>query len=315
MPAVAQRVAIVDIGTNTTRLLIADVDGRAVAEVDRRTEITKLGEGVDESGRLADAAMDRVRSVLSAYREAIAGASVTATAGVMTSATRDAVNGPQFVDEVRREYGVDARAIDGDTEARLSFLGATSGRPPSPDPLLVLDIGGGSTEFVVGAGNEVTFRVSTQAGAVRQTERHLHDDPPAHAQLEALAADVRAIVAASVPEAVRRGVRAGVAVAGTATTCAAIAQSLEPYDPARVHGYPLQKAECELMLAELAQMPLARRERVAGLHPKRAPVIVAGIVILLEALRAFGLDEIEVSEHDILYGAAIDLAASLNASV
>lgn len=304
------RVAVVDIGTNTTRLLVADVDGRRVTEVDRRTEITKLGEGVDRTGRLSEGAMGRVAAVLRTYREAIDAAGADATIGAMTSATRDAENGREFVERVRRDFGIDARAIDGETEARLSFLGATSDRPRSPDPVLVVDIGGGSTEFVIGTGDDVSFRVSTQAGVVRQTERHLHDDPPAHAQLEALAGDVRAIIDVSVPAGVRAGVQTAIAVAGTATACAAIAQELDPYDPARVHGYALQKAQCELMLAELAQMDLARRERVPGLHPKRAPTIVAGVVILLEAMRAFGLDEVEVSEHDILYGAAIERAAA-----
>ena len=303
------RVAVIDIGTNTTRLLVADVLDGHVTEVDRRTEITRLGEGVDATGRLAEAAMDRVRAVMDAYAPAIAACDVTT--GVLTSATRDAANGDAFVLEIRTRYGVDARVIDGDTEARLTFLGATSDRPPSAAPLLVVDIGGGSTEFVVGIGGTVAFRASTQTGVVRQTERHLHHDPPTAAELTALAAEVRAIIAAAVPGEVRErgGSGAGVAVAGTATQCAAVAQSLVPYDPARVHGYRLSLATCTDLLDRLASLPLDERREVPGMHPKRAPTIVAGIVILIEAMRAFGLDAVEVSEHDILYGAAIARAA------
>jgi len=174
---------------------------------------------------------------------------------------------------------------------------------------VVIDIGGGSTEYVVGEGGQMNFHISTQAGVVRQTERHLHSDPPQREELAALADEVRAIIAEGVPADVRASVVAAVGVAGTATSCAAIAQELDPYDPARVQGYRLEAGALELMLARLAEMDLERRRHVTGLHPDRAPTIVAGVVILLEALRAFGLDEVEVSEHDILWGAALTVAA------
>jgi exopolyphosphatase/guanosine-5'-triphosphate,3'-diphosphate pyrophosphatase len=303
------RVGVVDIGTNSTRLLVADVEANRIAEVDRRTEVTRLGEGVDASGRLSEEARARVFAVLDEYGAAIAEHGCDVTTGVLTSAVRDAVNGEEFKEEVRRRYGLDANVIDGDTEARLTYLGATAERDPGEGPLVVIDIGGGSTEYVVGEGSEMTFHVSTQAGVVRQTERHLHSDPPRHEELEALAEEVRGIIVAEVPAEVREAVVAAVAVAGTATSCAAIDQELEPYDPARVHGYRLQAGALELMLARLADLDLEQRRRVKGLHPDRAPTIVAGVVILLEALRAFGLDEVEVSEHDILWGAALTVAA------
>ena len=195
-----------------------------------------------------------------------------------------------------------------DDEAQLTFRGATSERDAADrTPTLVLDIGGGSTEVVIGAGAEVVFHVSTQAGVVRQTERHLHDDPPPPAELDELAADVRQILRAGVPESRRDSVQRGIAVAGTATSLGAIAQALDPYDPARVHGYLLSAAEADRILAELAAMTLAERRRVAGLHPDRAPTIVAGVVIFREVLSMFGLNEIEISEHDILRGAALSL--------
>ena len=171
---------------------------------------------------------------------------------------------------------------------------------------LVIDIGGGSTEFVVGhPGGDPEFHVSTRMGSVRHTERHLHSDPPTAAELAALAADARAIVEADVPADVRASVDAGIAVAGTATSLAAIDQQLDPYDPERVHGYRLGSQSCERLLARLAELTVAQRRDVPGLHPDRAPTIVAGAGILLESMRACELDEIEVSENDILHGAAL----------
>lgn len=308
------RVGVVDIGTNSTRLLIADVEDGAIDELDRRSEVTRLGQGVDTSGRLADEAMGRVFATLAAYRDALDAAAVPADArvAVLTSATRDAANGSDFTRRVIEDYGLDARTIAGEEEARLTFRGATHGRNRhDATPLLVFDIGGGSTELIVGAAgaDEPDFHVSLQAGVVRQTERHLHRDPPPPHELQRLADDVRAILEAHVPEDVRLRARAAVGVAGTATSLAAIDQELDPYDPRRVHGYVLERAEVELLLARLAQMPLAQRRDVRGLHPDRAPTIVAGAAIMLEVLRAFGLQHAEVSEHDLLHGVALERAA------
>jgi exopolyphosphatase/guanosine-5'-triphosphate,3'-diphosphate pyrophosphatase len=310
------RVGVVDIGTNSTRLLIADVQDGAIDELDRRSEVTRLGQGVDTSGRLADEAMGRVFATLDAYREALdrAGVPADARVAVLTSATRDAANGGDFMQRVIQGYGLDARTIAGEEEARLTFRGATHDRDPrDTTPLLVFDIGGGSTELIVGVAgagaDEPEFHVSMQAGVVRQTERHLHHDPPSPHELQQLADDVRAAIEAAVPREVRTRAGAAVGVAGTATSLAAIDQELDPYDPRRVHGYVLELAEAELLLARLAQMPLAQRRDVRGLHPDRAPTIVAGAAILLEVLRAFGLERAEVSEHDLLHGTALARAA------
>jgi exopolyphosphatase / guanosine-5'-triphosphate,3'-diphosphate pyrophosphatase len=299
------RVGVVDIGTNSTRLLVAEVEGEALTELERRTTVTRLGEGLEASGRLSDAAMARVSETLAGYREAIDELGAERVVAVATSAMRDAANGPQFRDEIERRFGLDSRTISGDEEARLTFLGATSGRDAGA-ATLVIDIGGGSTEFVVGhPGGDPEFHVSTRMGSVRHTERHLHSDPPTAAELAALAVDARAIVEADVPADVRRSVDAGIAVAGTATSLAAIDQQLEPYDPERVHGYRLGAQSCERLLARLAELTVAQRRDVPGLHPDRAPTIVAGAGILLESMRASGLDEVEVSENDILHGAAL----------
>ena len=309
------RVAVVDIGTNSTRLLVADVSPAGlVAQLHRESIVTRLGEGVDASGRLGDAPMQRVFATLGRFRRTIDEHGATATTAVLTSAVRDAANGAAFTSAVRDGFGLDARTIDGDEEAALTFSGATSERADDHREIVVVDIGGGSTEFVSGRDGEVDFHVSTQAGVVRQTERHLHDDPPPPDGLQALAGEVRRIIADAVPEEIRERVHAGIAVAGTVTSCAAIELELEPYDPERVHGHVLALATCEMLLARLAQMTNDERRAVVGLHPDRAPTIVAGIAMLVEVLRAFGLEEIEVSEHDILRGAALRLGASPGAA-
>jgi exopolyphosphatase / guanosine-5'-triphosphate,3'-diphosphate pyrophosphatase len=285
-------VAVVDIGTNSTRLLVAEVDG-AVRELDRRTIVTRLGEGVDRTGRLGAEPQARVFRALDTYREAIAGAQVRTA--VLTSAVRDAANGPRFAARVAREYGLEARTLSGEEEAQLTYRGATLLRDDH-EPLLVIDVGGGSTELVVGTRGEVEFHASTQNGVVRHSERHLHHDPPTADELAALAADVEVPTAPA---------KAAVAVAGTATSCAAIDLALEPYDASRVEGHVLSVERLRAILARLAALPLARRIEVPGLHPDRASVIVAGIVILVRVLEAYDLDRVEVSERDILWGVAL----------
>jgi exopolyphosphatase/guanosine-5'-triphosphate,3'-diphosphate pyrophosphatase len=307
------RVAVVDIGSNSTRLLVADVDGDGrVGEVDRRSVVTRLGEGVDATGRLTDAAMDRVRRVLDDYREAIDAAGATTAVAVLTSAVRDAANGEAFVDEVRDRYGLDARELTGDQEAELTYLGATAGRVRD-HALLVVDVGGGSTELVIGTGLEIRFHVSTQAGVVRQSERHLAHDPPRDDELQSLTDDVRRIYAAAVPQAMAHLPEAAIGVAGTATSLAAIELELDPYDAARVEGHLLERATCEMLLARMSRMTVEQLRELPGLHPDRATVIVAGTVLLIEALRLFGLSGVIVSEHDLLYGVARAAALNWNA--
>jgi exopolyphosphatase/guanosine-5'-triphosphate,3'-diphosphate pyrophosphatase len=305
------RVAVVDIGSNSTRLLVADVGGGRVNELDRRTIVTRLGEGVDATGRLGDAAQERVFAALAEYAAAIDRYAVGTSVAVLTSAVRDAANGRAFAATVHERFGLDGRTLSGDEEASLTYLGATATRNPGdPTPRVVIDIGGGSTELVIGAEGRVEFHVSTQAGVVRHTERHLASDPPRPEELEALADDVRGILEAAVPEGERQRPRAAVAVAGTATSCAAIDLELDPYDPAQVEGHVLSSTRLGELLSRLASMPLAERREVVGLHPDRAPTIVAGIVILATVLRFLSLDATEVSEHDILWGAAIETAGA-----
>lgn len=305
------RVAVVDIGTNSTRLLIADVapDG-ALTQLRRESIVTRLGDRVDSTGRLSDEAIGRVFDTLAHYRELIDEHEVAGATAVLTSAVRDAANGTSFTGTVRERFGLDARTIGGDEEAALTFAGATSERPAHGERVVVVDIGGGSTEFVVGCDGEVDFHVSTQAGVVRQTERHLRTDPPPRDAVAELRREVAQIVEAHVPEAIRREVTRAIAVAGTATSCAAIELGLEPYDPAKVHGHTLRRAATEQILDRLARLTGEQLREVDGLQPDRAPTIVAGVAMLLEVFDAFGLDELEVSEHDILRGAALKLATA-----
>ena len=299
------RIAVVDQGTNSTRLLAADVDDGAVTELERRTIVTRFGEGVDTTGRLSDAAIGRVEAAFEGYRAIIDRLEVGEIVGVATSAMRDAENGPAFRERALERFGIDLVTISGDEEARLTFRGATAARGDTVETVVV-DIGGGSTEYVVGRpAEDPSFRVSARMGSVRHTERFIEGDPPGEVEVRALSDAVAETVADEVPEDLRTQTEHGIAVAGTATTLAAIDQELDPYDPDRVHGYRLGVDACELILGQLASVTLEERRQVTGLHPDRAPTIVAGAAILLESMRAFGLEEIEISERDILHGAAL----------
>jgi exopolyphosphatase / guanosine-5'-triphosphate,3'-diphosphate pyrophosphatase len=305
-------IAVVDLGTNSTRLLIAEVTGGRVEEIERRSTVTRLGQDVDSTGRLADEAVERVFEVLGSYRELIDRYGAKAVVALATSAVRDSENGDAFREALKERFGLDARTISGDEEARLTFLGATSARSESEEPTLVIDIGGGSTELVVGRPrNQPDFHVSTQAGSVRQTERHLTDDPPRPEQVEQLRREVRGIVEEAVPAEVREGVTHGVAVAGTATQLAAVDLGLDrEAHGEHVHGHILEREAVHGMLERLASLPLEERRRVSGLDPDRAPTIVAGAAILAEAIEAFGLGRVETSETDILHGAALVASAA-----
>jgi exopolyphosphatase/guanosine-5'-triphosphate,3'-diphosphate pyrophosphatase len=305
MAAGAKRVAVIDVGTNSTRLLVADVADGRVSPLDRRSTVTRLGRGVDLSGHLSAEAIEDVCTAIGSYVEVLQELEVETVDAIATSAVRDADNGSAFVAELRERFALSARVLDGEEEARSTYFGATSEAFPS-EPTLVVDIGGGSTELIVGSGREISFHDSLQVGVVRHTERHIASDPPTASELEALADDVRGLI----EDSVGTGVAAthGIAVAGTPTSLAAVELGLEPYDPSRVHGHVLPLLSIQRMLSQLASVPLAERVEIPGLHPDRAPNIVAGVVILVETMRAFGLEQIKVSEHDILYGTALAAA-------
>ncbi|MBJ7354121.1 MAG: Ppx/GppA family phosphatase [Thermoleophilaceae bacterium] len=305
------RIGAIDIGSNSTRLLLADVDDGAISEISRRSIVTRLGDGVDKSGALNDAAIERVMDALEEYAAEMVLAGCDRIGGVATSAVREASNGHDFADQVGTRHGIPIEVIGGDQEAQLTFLGASTGDAlDKAGRSMVVDIGGGSTEFIVGSGGELLFHESTKLGAVRQSERWLHSDPPTKDEIKLLLDEAQTIILDAVPTEFRRDIENGIGVAGTPTVLAAVDQALVPFDPWKVHGYPITTEAAERLLDMLAGMPLEERRQVPGLHPDRAPTIVAGAAILLSTLRAFKLDQVVVSEHDILYGVALTLAAA-----
>lgn len=304
------RFATIDVGTNTVLLLVAERRGGRLVSVVERAEITRLGRGVDATGRLAPEAIAETARVLAAYAEEARRLGAERIACVATSAARDAANGAEFFAAVRAAAGLVPEVVSGDEEARLVYRSAwrdfgANGTPPLPAgaALAVLDVGGGSTEFTFGTGPSPAGRTSLRIGAVRLTERHLRHDPPAPGELAAIRTDARAALE-TLPAAARTlgaGARL-VAVAGTVTTLSAVAQALATYDGARVHGALLSSDEVEALALRLAALPVAARAALPGMEPKRADVIVAGCVIVLEAMRATGFDLLTVSDRGVRWG-------------
>ena len=304
------RIGAIDIGSNSTRLLLADVNDGVISEISRESTVTRLGDGVNKSGALNNAAIERVMDTLEEYAGEMVLAGCDRIGGVATSAVREASNGEDFAEQVGTRHGIPIEVISGDREAQLTFLGASTGDAlDGAGRSMVVNIGGGSTEFIIGAGGELLFHRSTKLGAVRQSERWLQSDPPTKDEIKLLLDEARTIILEAVPAEFRRDIANGIGVAGTPTVLAAVDQELEPFDPWKVHGYPITIEAAERLLELLASLPLAERRKVPGLHPDRAPTIVAGAAILLSTLRAFGLDQVVVSEHDILYGVALTLEA------
>ena len=296
------RVAAIDLGTNTTRLLVADVEDGRVDELEARADITRLGEGVDERRRLLPLPITRTRNVLTGYRRLLERLGAERALVVATSAVRDAENGEAFLGEIEWSYGFTTRLLTGEEEAELTFRGVATDAEFARRTAIV-DIGGGSTEIVVARDGAVESRRSLELGSVRLTERFLRSDPPPPAELEACASHLRL----TLPDTL--WVEEAVGVAGTVTTLAAIELGLEPYDRRRTHGHRLSREVVASQLQQLAAVPLDERQKFVGLHPGRAPVIVAGALIVLETLDALALTELRVSERDLLHGVALEAAA------
>jgi exopolyphosphatase/guanosine-5'-triphosphate,3'-diphosphate pyrophosphatase len=317
-----RRVAAVDCGTNSLRLLIADVDlARAeLTDVTRRMEIVRLGQGVDQTGRLAPDALARTVGVLQGYARVIADTAAAAVRMVATSATRDASNAAEFTGQVKEILGVVPEVLTGSEEAMLSFAGATAELAAAhfEAPCLVADIGGGSTEFVLGrpgvpAGQAVPAvqAISVDIGCVRMTERHLHGDPPSRDEIAAATADIDAAldeVAGAVPV---RQARTLIGLAGSVTTVAGIAMGLPAYDAARIHHARVSAADVHEVTRSLLAQTRAARTAIGVMHPGRVDVIGGGALILDRIMRRFGFGEVLVSEHDILDGIAWSLARTI----
>lgn len=297
-------VAAIDIGTNSVRLLIADETGR---ELERPMRMTRLGQGVDVTGVLADDAILRTTNVLREYRALMQRHGAERARATATSAARDARNSQQFFDAVELALGVRPELLSGEEEARLSFQGATSGLPSADAPFLIIDLGGGSTEFALGS-REPEALVSTQMGCVRMTERHLRADPPSAEQLAAVAADVRQQL-----ERVRAVMDVGrarsvIGLAGTVTALSGMQLGLSRYDSTQTHHSRLTRAQVEAQFARLCAATLEQRRGLLA-EPARAEVIVGGAAVLATIMKEFDIDQLLVSEHDILDGLAASLVA------
>jgi exopolyphosphatase / guanosine-5'-triphosphate,3'-diphosphate pyrophosphatase len=321
----SKRVAAIDCGTNSLRLLIADVDPvrHELTDVTRRMEIVRLGQGVDATGRLAPEALDRTMRMLASYAADIRSAGAVAVRVVATSATRDAANAADFTRGVQRTVGVLPEVISGREEAGLSFAGATAelaaeapvGAGPRPEPpFLVVDIGGGSTEFVLGKTGSDAQRggdlaaISVDIGCVRLTERHLHGDPPTLAEVAAATADIdRALDEVAATIAVQDA-RTLVGLAGSVTSITAIALGLDGYDPSRTHHARISAATVDAVTRQLLGQTRRERAAIGSLHPGRVDVIAAGALVLYRVMQRFGFADVVTSEHDILDGIAWSIA-------
>jgi exopolyphosphatase/guanosine-5'-triphosphate,3'-diphosphate pyrophosphatase len=298
---VPDRLAAIDVGTNTVLLLVAERRGGVLAPVLERAEITRLGRGVDASGRLDPAAIRETVRVLADFAASARSLGATRIACVATSAARDASNGAEFFEEARRAAGLVPGVISGDEEARLVWASAWRDFGAGGGPLAVLDVGGGSTELSFGDGPLPHGRTSLQVGAVRLTERHVRSDPPAAAETARVRDAARDALGALRGLALSPGGRL-IGVAGTVTTLSAVAQALPVYDAERVHGATLARDDVEALVARLGRLTVAERAALPGMEPKRADVILAGGIIVAEAMALLGFDRLTVSDRGVRWG-------------
>jgi exopolyphosphatase/guanosine-5'-triphosphate,3'-diphosphate pyrophosphatase len=304
------RVAAIDCGTNSVRLLVADLppDGGPLVQLERRMQIVRLGQGVDRTGRLAPEAIERTRLALAGYAARIASLGAQRVRMVATSATRDASNADDFRGMVYATLGVEPEVVTGDEEARLSFTGAVRGLPSEArPPYLVVDIGGGSTEFVMGS-QTVQSAISVNIGCVRMTERHLRSDPPDPGEIRAAERDIGAAVDRALAVVPGQQAATLVGLAGSVTTVVAIALGLTAYQPERIHHARVSYDEVAKVTADLLAMTVAQRMEIPVMHPGRADVIGAGAMVLRVVMERAGASSVVASEHDILDGIAWSLA-------
>lgn len=308
------RAAAIDIGTNSVLLLVAERSSSGVVAVTERATITRLGEGVDRTRTLAPDAIARTNACLSEYAKEVRALGVTRIDVVGTSAMRDAEGNHAVRDHVHKEFGVDARVISGADEARLTFGGALSGldHPRTEGEVVVFDIGGGSTEVVLGSVDAsgrprvVEYARSFDVGSVRLTERHIRSDPPTTSELMRVKEDAEAAFAELPQRLVAAGAVLPVGIAGTVTTLVAVAKSMAVYDSARVHGSTLDRDDLRRVLDRLAELPLEARRRVPGLHPKRADVIIAGGLVVEAFVERIAATGVRISDRGVRWGLVLD---------
>jgi exopolyphosphatase/guanosine-5'-triphosphate,3'-diphosphate pyrophosphatase len=306
------RIAAIDCGTNSIRLLVADIDVDAgtLRDVDRRMEIVRLGQGVDRTGRFAPDALERTMDACRRYADVVRATGAERVRFVATSASRDVSNRDEFEAGVRGALGVEPEVVTGDEEAALSFAGATRELAGSvPEPVLVVDIGGGSTEFVLGS-EAVRAARSVDIGCVRMTERHLHSDPPTASEVAAARADIEAAISLAQETVPLEVARTLVGLAGSVTTLAAMALDLPSYQPERIHHARVTAVDVRLMSERLLAMNHDARAALPYMHPGRVDVIGAGALVLAAILDRVPVTEVVVSEHDILDGIAWSLVTA-----
>jgi len=305
------RVAAIDCGTNSIRLLIADVSDGQLTEIVRTMVIVRLGEGVDRTGQFSEVALERTFSALDTFAMLIAEHQPERIRFVATSASRDVSNRGVFVAGVKERIGIEPDVVSGDEEAALSFIGATGdfarSKTPPPAPYLVVDIGGGSTEFVLGT-NAPSAALSTNVGCVRMTERHLVSDPPTSAEIEAAIVDIDEAIAQAAQAVPLADAKTLIGLAGSVTTVAALALNLKEYDPHAIHGSRLTRAQVHSVTEELLHMSRTDRAALAPMHEGRVDVIGGGALVLDRIMQVTGIDSVLVSETDILDGIARRLA-------
>ncbi len=305
-------VAIIDTGTNSTRMLIARRAGSELEELARLTTVTRLGEGVDAAGRLGEAARERVSRCVGEYAEFIAAHSVENTLMLATSSVRESSDGEQFLAQLARQHGFSCRILPGKEEARLSFVGATLGLGGNSGRIMLVDIGGGSTEIACGVRGRVDYARSLRLGCVRISERFFREDPPAAAELAGAARQIDATLAAGIELERLGAVDLAVAVAGTVTSLAAIDLELQLYDRDAVHGHVLDRQAVDGMLERLARMDFSQRLAIATVEEGRADVIVGGALIASRVMEYIGVASLTVSETDIMDAAALELCTRLD---
>ncbi|MBI4744053.1 MAG: Ppx/GppA family phosphatase [Actinobacteria bacterium] len=304
------KVAAIDIGTNSTRLLIANIISKTnVAILCKESIITRLGEGLNENRVLSGGAIERTLSALSSYNEIIKDEKAERVRVVATSAMREAENSQIFITEAKQKFDMDVEIISGEEEAKFSFSGATYEWDYINDrfSLLVIDVGGGSTELIVGKPLKPSRIFSFNIGCVRLTEELIHNDPPTPNELRSLKKLIRSATQRAIPKILSEKPRKAIALAGTATTLAAIKQHMEIYDYKKIHNTVLNLIETEAIFEQFINLPLERRKMIVGLEPGRADVVIAGTLIILEILKLLAFNEFVVSENDILNGLALSL--------
>ena len=301
------RVAAIDIGTNSVRLLVADIEGDALKTIDRRTQITRLGQGVNQTRRLDPEAIKRTVAVISEYAQAIKHHGVTRVRATATSASRDATNRDDFFDPVEQLLGVRPELLSGEEEAGLEFVGATTGLT-EPSPYLVVDVGGGSTEFIVGTSVPDGL-ISVDVGCVRLTEQVLHSDPPSAEELSVAVGIVRDHLADVDREVAGAGAaKTLIGTAGTVWTLGAIELGVDTSESERIHHFRLTREAAEEIFRTLATEPIEQRRHNPGLEPGRVDVIVGGVIVVVSVMRHWAFDEMLISEADILDGIARSIA-------